>query len=91
MCAGHEVSPDRLTWTFTLREGLLFHDNEKVRAIDCTTSLARWAIKDPFGQQIASQTEEMKPLDDKRFQIRLKKPFSHMLYALSARQCFMMP
>jgi peptide/nickel transport system substrate-binding protein len=91
MCAGHEVSPDRLTWTFTLREGLLFHDNEKVRAIDCTTSLARWAIKDPFGQQIASQTEEMKPLDDKRFRIRLKKPFSHMLYALSARACFMMP
>ncbi len=91
MCAGHEVSPDRLTWTFTLREGLLFHDNEKVRAVDCTTSLARWAVKDPFGQQIALQTEEMKPLDDKRFQIRLKKPFSHMLYALSARACFMMP
>ena len=91
MCAGHEVSRDRLTWTFTLRDGLLFHDNEKVRAIDCTTSLARWAVKDPFGQQIASQTDEMKPLDDKRFQIRLKKPFSHMLYALSARACFMMP
>jgi peptide/nickel transport system substrate-binding protein len=91
MCAGHEVSPDQLKWTFTLREGLLFHDNEKVRAIDCTTSLARWAVKDPFGQQIASQTEEMKPLDDKRFQIRLKKPFRQMLYGLGARNCFMMP
>ena len=32
MCAGHEVSYDKLTWTFTLRDGLLFHDNEKVRA-----------------------------------------------------------
>jgi peptide/nickel transport system substrate-binding protein len=91
MCAGHEISSDRLTWTFTLRDGLLFHDDEKVRAIDCTTSLARWAVKDPFGQQLASQTEEMKPLDDKRFQIRLKKPFNHMLYALGARACFMMP
>ena len=33
----------------------------------------------------------MKPLDDKRFQIRLKKRFRQMLYALGAQQCFMMP
>jgi peptide/nickel transport system substrate-binding protein len=33
----------------------------------------------------------MKPLDDKRFRISLKKPFSHMLYALGARAFFMMP
>lgn len=91
MCAGHEVSDDKLTWTLTLRDGLLFHDNEKVRAIDCTTSISRWATKDPFGQQLVSLTEEMKPLDDKRFSIRLKKPFSQMLYALGARNCFMMP
>jgi len=26
MCAGHEVSADQLTWRFTLRDGLLFHD-----------------------------------------------------------------
>ena len=91
MCAGHEVSSDELTWTFTLRDGLLFHDNETVRAIDCTTSLTRWAAKDPFGQQLVSLTEEMKPLDDRRFEIRLKKPFRQMLYALGARNCFMMP
>ena len=91
MCAGHEISDDKLTWTFTLREGLLFHDNERVRAVDCTTSISRWATKDPFGQQLVSLTEEMKALDDTRFSIRLKKPFSQMLYALGARNCFMMP
>jgi peptide/nickel transport system substrate-binding protein len=32
----------------------------------------------------------MNPLDDKRFQIRLKKPFRQMLYAPGARNCFMM-
>ena len=26
MAAGHEVSPDRLRWTFALRDGLVFHD-----------------------------------------------------------------
>ena len=31
MCAGHEVSSDELTWTFTLRDGLKFTDGEPVR------------------------------------------------------------
>jgi len=29
MCAGHDVSADELTWTFTLRDGLSFHDGER--------------------------------------------------------------
>ena len=91
MCAGHEVTADGLIWTFTLRDGLLFHDNEKVRAIDCTASIARWRVKDPFGQTLAALTEEMKPLDDQRFQIRLKRPFPQMLFAFGSRPCFMMP
>ena len=91
MCAGHDISANHLTWTFTLRDGLLFHDNEKVRAIDCTTSIARWMVKDPFGQALAVLTEEMKPLDDSRFQIRLKKPFPQMLFAFGSRPCFIMP
>ena len=59
--------------------------------MDCVTSIHRWSAKDPFGQQLALLTEEMKPLDDKRFQIRLKKRFRQMLYAIGAEQCFMMP
>src|SRR6201996_4671198 len=91
MVAGHEVSSDELTWTFTLRDGLKFTDDEPVRAVDCTTSIKRWSTKDPFGQQLAIQTDEMKPLDDKRFEIRLKKRFRQMTYALGATNCFMMP
>jgi peptide/nickel transport system substrate-binding protein len=91
MVGGHEVSGDELTWTFTLRDGLKFTDGEPVRAIDCTTSIHRWQGKDPFGQTLATLTEEMKPLDDKRFQIRLKKRFRQMTYALGAGNCFVMP
>jgi ABC-type transport system substrate-binding protein len=47
---GHTVSDDGLTWNIRLREGLTFHDGEKVRAIDCIASLRRWVVKDPFGQ-----------------------------------------
>ena len=91
MCAGHEVSADELTWTFTLRDGLLFHDKEKVLARDCTASIARWAARDAFGQQLMAATEEIKALDDRRFSIRLKKPFRLMLYGVGARYCFIMP
>src|SRR5690242_14171055 len=91
MCAGHDISSDELTWTFTLRDGLKFTDGEPVRAVDCTTSISRWAGKNPFGQTLVALTDEMKPLDDKRFQIRLKKRFRQMTYALGSQNCFIMP
>src|SRR3984957_10886869 len=91
MCSGHDISADELTWTFTLRDGLLFHDGEKVRARDCVMSLRRWGSRDSFGQQLFTLTNEIAALDDQRFQIRLKKPFRQMLYGFGARNCFMMP
>ena len=91
MCAGHELSDDQLTWTFTLRDGLMFHDGEKVLAKDCIMSLRRWGSRDSFGQVLMAATNEIVTIDDRRFQIRLKKPFSQMLYGLGARNCFMMP
>ena len=91
MCVGHEISDNNLTWTFTLRDGLVFHDKEKVKAQDCVVSIQRWAVKDPFGQQMMINANEIAALDDRRFQVRLKKPFQQMPYAFGARQCFMMP
>ena len=75
MCAGHELSDDKLTWRFTLRDGLAFHDGAPVRAADCVASIARWSKRDGFGQILASRLDEMKAVDDKRFELRTKKPF----------------
>lgn len=91
MCAGHEVSDDKLTWTFTLRDGLKFHDGEKVLARDCAASVKRWGSRDSFGQHLMRYTNEVVAVDDNRFQIRLKKPAPQLLFGLGARQCFMMP
>jgi hypothetical protein len=90
MVAGHELSDDRLTWTFTLRDGLLFHDGEKVRAADCVASVQRWARRNPLGQKLLEVSNEMTALDDKRFQVRLKKPFALILNAFATGP-FMMP
>ena len=34
MVESHQVSPDGLAWTFRLRDGLLWHDGQKVTATD---------------------------------------------------------
>ena len=38
-----EVSDDNLTYTFTLRDGLTFHDGSPVTTADVIASLERWA------------------------------------------------
>lgn len=86
-----EVSADELTWTITLRDGLIFHDNEKVLARDAVASVKRWMQKDPIGQTIAAVTEAVKPVDDKSFQIKLSKPFRTMLFSLGSRNIFLQP
>jgi peptide/nickel transport system substrate-binding protein len=91
MLAGHEVSDDGLTWTFTLRDGLLWHDGEKVLSRDCIPSIQRWGKRDGFGQRLLSQTDSMNVVDDKRFTIKLTRPFPVMPYALGANGCFIMP
>jgi peptide/nickel transport system substrate-binding protein len=91
MCAGHDVSSDRLVWTFTLRNGLKFHDGEAVRGSDAIASIRRWGQRDTLGQHLLAQTAEMTAPDDTHFRIRLTKPFALLLYALAAGNCFIMP
>ena len=91
MCEGHELSADKLTWTFTLRDGLIFHDKQKVLSRDCTQSILRWGSRDSFGQQLMRYVNEIVPIGDKRFAIRLKRPCPQLLFGLGGRQCFVMP
>ncbi len=82
MAEGHEVSADGLTWRFRLREGLRWHDGEKVRAVDCTTSLKRFCARDTFGLLLGRVVEEWRAVDDRNFEIRLKRPFPMLLHAV---------
>ena len=86
-----EVSADELTWTITLRDGLIFHDNVPVLARDAVASVKRWSQKDPIGQTIAAITDEIKAIDDKRFQIILRQPFRTMLFSLGLGNIFVQP
>lgn len=94
MAAGHSVSEDGLAWTIRLRDGLRFHDGERVTAQDCIASLRRWAARDGFGQVLARAVAEWAAPDDATLLIRLHRPFPALLDALAkpaASPAFIMP
>jgi peptide/nickel transport system substrate-binding protein len=94
MAEGFEVSDDKLTWRFRLRDGLKFHDGAPVRGADCVASITRWMKRDGMGQRIAAQLDAMRAIDDRSFEIKLKRPFPLMPTALgkgAANVCFIMP
>ena len=57
------VSDDKLTWTFTLRDGLEWHDGQPVTAEDCIASLKRWSVRDGMGQKLMIFVAELKATD----------------------------
>src|SRR6185312_13833925 len=65
MLEGYAVEDDGRRWTMRLRDGLAFHDGEKVLARDCAASVRRWSARDPFGQALAAATDEIAATDDK--------------------------
>jgi peptide/nickel transport system substrate-binding protein len=88
------VEDDGKRWRLTLRDGLLWHDGEKVLARDCVASLRRWAARDGIGGLLMARTDELAAIDDRTIQFRLKKPFRILPYALgkiSTPMCAMMP
>ncbi|MFT3803302.1 MAG: ABC transporter substrate-binding protein [Burkholderiaceae bacterium] len=90
----YTVSPDQLLWTFTLRDGLLFHDGKPVTSEDVIASLKRWAARDSVGQTLATLISDYKAVDAKTFTITLKSPTGLMLQGLgkpSSNVPFIMP
>lgn len=93
MAEGWDIAPDGLTWTFTLRPNLSFHDGEKVLAKDCVASIERWRKRDPFMQVLAPNVAAIEAIDDRKFRFRLTKPTPLLILALGQTQfpCFIMP
>ncbi len=88
------VSTDGMKYTFTLREGLNWHDGRPVLAEDCVESLKRWGKRDRFGQLLIAHTAKLLPLDNKTFTLELAERFGPVLDALakpSSMVPFIMP
>ena len=82
MVGKYDISPDKLTYTFTLRDGLKFHDGQPVTTKDVIASLKRWAVKDGVGQRLFGFIKTIEPIDDKTFKMELTKPYGMVLESL---------
>jgi len=83
MVEGWTIGDDNLTYTFTLREGLLFHDGTPVTADDVVASLERWGVRDKMGQALMSLTESLTAVDERTFEFRLEEPYGLVLETLA--------
>jgi peptide/nickel transport system substrate-binding protein len=88
------VSPDQRLWSFTLREGLEFHDGKPVTGEDVIASLERWGKRDAMGQKLMSFVERMDSPSPNTFRISLREACGFVLEALgkpSSNVPFIMP
>ena len=92
--ADWKVSDDKLTYTFTLRDGLKWHDGAPVTAEDCVASLKRWGKNDGMGQKLMDFTASIEASDAKTIVLKLKEPYGLVLESIakpSSLVPFMMP
>ncbi len=92
--ADWKVSDDKLTYTFTLRDGLKWHDGAPVTAEDCVASLKRWGKADGMGQKLMDFTASLEAADAKTIVLKLKEPYGLVLESIgkpSSLVPFMMP
>jgi peptide/nickel transport system substrate-binding protein len=92
--ADWKVSDDKLTYTFTLRDGLKWHDGAPVTAEDCVASLKRWGKADGMGQKLMDFTASIEATDARTITLKLKEPYGLVLESIgkpSSLVPFMMP
>ena len=94
MLEGWKVSDDKLVYTFTLRDGLKFHDGAPVTSEDCIASIKRWASRDAMGLKLMAFTKSLDVVDAKTFTLSLKEPYGLVIESLgkpSSNVPFIMP
>jgi peptide/nickel transport system substrate-binding protein len=92
--ADWKISDDKLTYTFTLRDGLKWHDGAPVTAEDCVASLKRWGRNDSMGQKLMDFTASIEATDASTITLKLKEPYGLVLESIgkpSSFVPFMMP
>ena len=90
------VSPDGLTYTFRLRDNVLFHDGSKVDATAVKFSIDR--LRDPETKSgmrpFYASVERVEAVDPRTVRIHMQEPYAfflHMLAGYRTGLCFTRP
>lgn len=85
LAASWEVAPDGLSWAFTLREGVTFHDGTPLTAEDVVFSFDRAMAEDSTNaqKQLFDGINEVTAIDDVTLEIGLDAPKGSLLFNLA--------
>ena len=84
------VSPDNKSYTFTIRDGVTFHNGDPVTADDVIAVMERWAPA-PRSSVYTTSIEDFYEVDDKTFKIDLKEPFSPLIGMMGRAKLWIQP
>jgi peptide/nickel transport system substrate-binding protein len=76
-----QVSPDGLTWTFKLRQGVKFHDGQEMTSADVKFTFDRLFEKSP-GKSDFIAVDKVEPAGKYAVKFATKEPFAGLLAAL---------
>jgi peptide/nickel transport system substrate-binding protein len=88
-----KTSADGLTWDFTLKKGIKFHDGTPLTAADYAWTLNRAidpATKSPLASNMLGSMQKAEALDDSTLRLTLKEPFYPLMINL-AMMAYTMP
>ena len=86
------VEPDASSYSFTLRDGLMFHDGKPVTSDDLIASMNRWKNFVGVPARIWELAEpELEKVDKQTFKITPTKPFGLWVEYWAQRPTFAMP
>jgi len=87
VASDYEISEDGRTYTFTLREGVTFHNGETVTVEDVVYSLKRCAGSENDGTPLVSafsNVESITAPDDSHVVLTLAEPSMEFIYSMTA-------
>jgi peptide/nickel transport system substrate-binding protein len=82
MVGDYSVSDDGLKYSFTLRDGLKWHDGSAVTTADVIASLKRWGAKDQAALAMFVHLDKMEAVNAKTFTMAFKAPYGLVLETL---------
>ena len=82
LATGYVCAPDGLTWTFTIRDDVVFSDGEPLTARDVAFTI-NGAVSSAAFEADLSMIDEAVATDDVTVELHLNKPFNALLYTLA--------